>query len=57
MEAMGCLIGKMKSGFCDSPVIAEQMDRLAQMLDDAKGKKVYGDLKKPVKARVDAIVD
>ena len=57
MEAMGRLIGKMKSGFCDSPVIAEQMDRLAQMLDDAKGKKVYGYLKKPVKAQVDAVVD
>ena len=57
MEAMGRLIGKMKSGFCDSPVIAEQMDRLAQMLDDAKGKKVYGYLKKPVKAQVDAVVN
>lgn len=57
MEAIGCLIGKMKTGLCDSPVIAEQMDRLAQMLGDAKGRKVYGYLKKPVKAQVDAIVD
>ena len=57
MEAMGRLIGKMKTGLCDSPVIAEQMDRLAQMLSDIKGKKVYGYLKKPVKAQVDAIVD
>lgn len=47
----------MKTGLCDSPVIAEQMDRLAQMLGDAKGRKVYGYLKKPVKAQVDAIVD
>lgn len=57
MEAMGRLIGEMRTGFCDSPVIAEQMDRLAQMLGDAKGKKVYGYLKKPVKAQVDTIVD
>ena len=57
MEAMGRLIGKMKTGLCDSPVIAQQMDRLAQMLGDAKGRKVYGYLKKPVKAQVDAVVD
>lgn len=57
MEAMSRLIGEMKTGLCDSPVIAEQMDRLAQMLGDAKGRKVYGYLKKPVKAQVDAIVD
>ena len=57
MEAMSRLIGEMKTGLCDSPVIAEQMDRLAQMLDDAKGKKVYGYLKKPVKAQVNAVVD
>lgn len=57
MEAMSRLIGEMKTGLCDSPVIAEQMDRLTQMLGDTKGKKVYGYLKKPVKAQVDAIVD
>lgn len=57
MEAMSRLIGEMKTGLCDSPVIAEQMDRLAKMLGDAKGKKVYGYLKKPVKAQVDSIVD
>lgn len=33
------------------------MDRLSQMLDNAEGRKVYGYLKKPVKAQVDAIVD
>ena len=57
MEAMSRLIGEMKTGLCDSPVIAEQMDRLSQMLGDTKGQKVYGYLKKPVKAQVDAIVD
>ena len=57
MEAMSRLIGEMKTGLCDSPVIAEQMDRLSQMLGDTKGKKVYGYLKKPVKVQVDAIVD
>ena len=57
MEAMGRLIREMKSGLCDSPVIAGQMETLAEMLAEVKGKKVYGYLKKPVKAQVDAIVD
>ena len=57
MEAMGRLIREMKSGLCDSPVIAGQMESLAEMLSKVKGKKVYGYLKKPVKAQVDAIVD
>ena len=57
MDAMGRLIREMKSGLCDSPVIAGQMETLARMLSEVKGKKVYGYLKKPVKVQVDAIVD
>lgn len=57
MAAMGRLIREMRSGLCDSPVIAGQIEVLAGMLAGAKGKKVYGYLKKPVKAQVDAIVD
>ena len=57
MEAMGRLIREMKSGLCDSPVIAGQMETLAKMLSEVKGKKVYGYLKKPVKAQADTIVD
>ena len=57
MEAMGRLIREMKSNLCDSPVITSQMETLAGMLAEVKGKKVYGYLKKPVKAQVDAIVD
>lgn len=57
MEAMGRLIREMKSGLCDSPVIAGQMETLAGMLAEVKGKKVYGYLKKSVKAQVDAVVD
>ena len=57
MPAMGRLIWEMRSGLCDSPVIAGQMETLAEMLSGVKGKKVYGYLKKPVKAQVDAIVD
>ena len=56
-DAMGRLIREMKSGLCDSPVITGQMETLAGMLSEVKGKKVYGYLKKPVKAQVDAIVD
>lgn len=57
MTAMSRLIREMKSGLCDSPVIAGQMETLAGMLSEVKGKKVYGYLRKPVKAQVDAIVD
>ena len=57
MEAMGRLIREMKSNLCDSPLIAEQMETLAEMMAEVKGKKVYGYLKKPVKTQVDAIVD
>jgi len=56
-EAMGKLIRQMKSSICDSPAIAQKISVLAEMLDDARGKKVYGYLKKPAKAQVDAIVD
>ncbi len=48
---------EMETGLCHSSVIAEQMETLAKMLEEHKGKKVYGYLKKPVKARVDTIVD
>ena len=57
MEAMGRLIREMETGLCHSTVIETQMETLAGMLEDHKGKKVYGYLKKPVKAQVDAIVD
>ena len=57
VETMGRLIREMETGLCHSPVIAEQMETLAGMLEDHKGKKVYGYLKKPVKTQVDAIVD
>ena len=56
-ETMGQLIREMETGLCHSPVIEEQMEVLAKMLEDHKGKKVYGYLKKPVKTQVDAIVD
>ena len=51
------LIREMKSGVCDCPVIEDKLFTLSKMLRDAKGKKVYSYLKKPVKAQVDTIVD
>ena len=57
METMGRLIREMETGLCHSPVIMEQMETLAGMLENHKGKKVYSYLKKSVKAQVDAIVD
>lgn len=56
-DAIKELIRQMETSLCDSPVIAAKMETLAEMLNGTKGKKVYGDLKKPVKAQVDSIVD
>jgi len=56
-EAMRELIREMESDVCDCPAIEQKMVTLSKMLDNVKGKKVYGYLKKPVKAQVDAIVD
>ena len=56
-EAMGRLIREMETGLCHSPEIGQQIETLAGMLENVNGKKVYGYLKKPVKAQVDAIVD
>ena len=56
-EAMSQLIREMESGICDCPAIEEKLVTLAETLQNAKGKKVYGYLKKPVKTQVDAIVD
>ncbi len=56
-EAMSQLIREMESGICDCPAIEEKLVTLAETLKDTNGKKVYGYLKKPVKAQVDDIVD
>ena len=56
-QSMRELIEKMRDGLCDSPPIGEKMLALSQSLETAKGKKVYGYLKKSTKAQVDAIVD
>ena len=48
-EAMGELIREMETSLCASPVIEQKMVELADALKDAKGKKVYGYLKKPTK--------
>ena len=49
-EAMRNLIREMKSGICDCPVIEDKLFTLSEMLQDVKGKKVYGYLTKQVKA-------
>ena len=51
------LVRQMESSLCDSPTIETQMLQLARELKNVSGKKVYGYLKKPLKERVDAIVD
>ena len=51
------LVQEMENTICDSPAIEMQMVQLARSLKDVTGKKVYGYLKKTLKAQVDAIVD
>lgn len=56
-EAMGQLIRNMESGIYDYPVVEDKLVALAETLQNTKGKKVYGYLKKSIKDQVDAIVD
>jgi len=56
-KAMLELTKRMRSEFCDSPILEAKMLELAKSMETVKGKKVYGYLKKPVKAQVDTIVD
>lgn len=56
-EAMRRLIRQMESSLCENSEIESKVERLAEVLRDTPGKKVYGYLKKPVKAQVDSIVD
>ena len=56
-EAMQELIRQMRDGSLENPQLEDQIEALARRLRTVRGKKVYGYLKKPVKARVDAIVD
>ena len=51
------LVHEMENCICDNPTIEMQMLQLSKELSSSSGKKVYGYLKKPLKAQVDAIVD
>ena len=51
------LTKRMRSEFCDSPTMENKLLELSRSLETVKGKKVYGYLKKSVKAQVDAVVD
>ena len=56
-QTMRELIKKMQTELFDSPEISAKMLALSQSLETAKGRKVYGYLKKSTKAQVDAVVD
>ena len=56
-QVMRDLITKLESNLCDSPTIAQMMAELSKELESVTGKKVYGYLKKPLKEKVDAVVD
>ena len=56
-QSMRDLIAGMQETVCDCPVIGAKMLALSQSPETAKGKKVYGYLKKSTKAQADDIVD
>lgn len=56
-QTMRELTKKMQTEFCDSSEIGAKMLTLSQSLETAKGKKIYGYLKKSTKAQVNDIVD
>ncbi len=51
------LTKRMRSEFCNSPAMENKLLELSRSLETVKGKKVYGYLKKQVRAQVDAVVD
>ena len=51
------LTKRMRSELCDSPVVENKLLELSRSLETVKGKKVYGYLKKSVKAQVDDVVN
>ena len=55
--AMKELVQTMATGIVDHPVAEKLMQKLAEQLEDVKGKKSYGYLPKSVKKTVDEIVD
>lgn len=56
-QTMRELTKMMQTELCDSSEIGTKMLTLSQSLETAKGKKIYGYLKKSTKAQVDNIVD
>lgn len=56
-EALRESLRQMENTACDDSIIAQKLLELSQQLDSVQGKKVYGYLKKPLKALVDSIVD
>lgn len=56
-QVMRELITQMEGSLCDSPAIAQMMEELSKELGTVTGKKMYGYLKKPLKEKVDTVVD
>ena len=56
-EVLKKSLRQMAGADCNDPIIAQKLLELSRELESASGKKVYGYLKKPLKALVDSIVD
>ena len=56
-EALRESLQQMENAACDDHLIVQKLLELSRQLESVQGKKVYGYLKKPLKALVDSIVD
>lgn len=56
-DVLADIIGRINSGSCDNPIVADLLVKLSEQLKHCKGKKVYGYLPQAGRNMVGAIVD
>lgn len=56
-DVLADIIGRINSGSCDNPIVADLLVKLSEQLKHCKGKKVYGYLPQTGRNLVNAVVD
>ena len=56
-DVLADIIGRINSGSCDNPIVADLLVKLSEQLKHCKGKKVYGYLPQAGRNIVNAVVD
>ena len=56
-DVLADIIGRINSGSCDNPIVADLLVKLSEQLKHCKGKKVYGYLPQAGRNLVNAVVD